>query len=150
VILGAALCVTTVLGMGMFWPALLPRYPLDPPTPPLLKGTTGTGGWSTGGCPPDGSFPTAGQEARSPELEARLKEQFPAGTPAIDLSRALLAQGFSPIENCPNDASISRVTFRQTGGGLFGPYPAFSLVAWKSDASGKVVWTKGTVAYTGP
>ncbi len=31
-----------------------------------------------------------------------------------------------------------------------GPFPVFALVAWKSNATGRTLWIKGFVGYTGP
>jgi hypothetical protein len=66
------------------------------------------------------------------------------------LKRALSSQGFTDPNKCETDSSITRIIFRQRGGGLFGPYPAFAVVAWKTDAQGRVVWTKSMIAFTGP
>ena len=89
-------------------------------------------------------------EARSPEVESRLADQFPPGTPEEDLKASLANQGFRPALACDNDPSIHRATFSQRGGGFYGPYPAYAEVAWKVDADGKIVWTKAVVLYTGP
>src|SRR5262249_3502379 len=142
--------IATMIGVtsGVRW--LFAGVALTPPTPPLLENAHAAGGWWSGGCPPQAEFEKGSDEAKSPELEDRLRMQFPPGTPANLLTRALLSQGFSLIEDCPNDSSIKRATFSQDGGGFFGPYPAFAIVAWKMDAEDQIVWTKGAVAYTGP
>ena len=127
--------------------------PLNPPTPELLKGVRGKGGWWNGGCPDrpeDARIRGNTPEARSSELEARLGERFPLGSDAANIGPALVQLGFKPEPPCGNDQSIQRATFRQSGGsGLTGPYPMFATIAWRADAAGKVEWFKANVAYTG-
>lgn len=124
---------------------------LSPETPPLLNGVTaGGGGWWNGGCPQSESAPAGMSEALSPELTARLKEAFPAGGSAINLENALRQQGFGKVTPCDEEPSVRTSIFRQTGGGFFGPYPIFAVVAWKQDEEGRILWTKGHVAFTGP
>ena len=151
ILIVAILVVAVGVTIGVRW---LDRefagVPLTPPTPPLLENARAAGGWWSGGCPPKDEFEKASEEAKSPEVEDRLRMQFPPGTPANLLRSALLLQGFSFIDDCPNDLSIKRATFQQNGGGFFGPYPAFAIVAWKIDGEDRIIWTKGTVAYTGP
>ena len=126
--------------------------PLKPPTPPLLENASATGGWGGIGCPRGPSDPPLREmsEARSPEVEDRLTRRFPPGTPEAQLKRALVSQHFQMIGSCEADTSIHRATFSQTGGGFYGPYPAWAVVAWKIDAAEKIVWTKADVEYTGP
>jgi hypothetical protein len=133
-----------------YWVVFGPATRVDPPTPPLLQDATATGGWSSGGCPPTYEFEKTADESKSPEIVSRLKAQYPPGTPSKVLVDALLAQHFTVIARCSNDASIKRAIFRQTGGGFFGPYPAFANVAWKVDANDRIVWTKAAISYTGP
>ena len=124
--------------------------PLEPPTPPLLVNVSGRGGWWEGGCPPrDSADPS--QEALSPELTARLAQQFPAGSDAALLERALRSQGFRIRGRpCPTAPAIRLAEFRQRGGGFSGPYPIFAHVAWEQDDGGRLVWAKGHVQFTGP
>ena len=103
-----------------------------------------------GGCPPANEAERqlmAGPEAISPELNERLIAQFPQGTPATKLVSALLSQGFAQTAPCASDATIHHAVFR--GGGHF-LIETWAEVAWKQDAYGRIVWTKGFVAYTGP
>jgi hypothetical protein len=127
---------------------------LIPPTPPILSGASAGGGWSLAGCPPanntERSLMRGGPEALSPQLDERLNARFPAGASGAGLESFLRSQGFVTLGFCANDSSIERMQFRQTGGGFYGPYPAFALVAWKVDDRGRVTWIKGYVAYTGP
>jgi hypothetical protein len=124
---------------------------LTPPTPPLLKDAQAGSGWNSGGCPAhpyDAAF-IKGPEARSPNVEGRLAQQFPPGTPEQKLVLALQRQGFELAQPCDNDDQIHRAVFRQNGGGLWWPYPMFATIAWKVDERGRIVWTKAFVAYAG-
>jgi hypothetical protein len=127
---------------------------LQPPTPPLLRNAFARGGWWSGGCPPTNEIEQKGLtrlgEALSPELDQRLRTRFPPGSAAGGLERYLRSQGFDQLQRCVNDPSISQMDFIQTGGGFYGPYPMFAEVAWKQDGAGRIVWTKGYVAFTGP
>lgn len=127
--------------------------PLKPATPALLQDATASGGgWWRGDCPANLTDVTVRQagEIRSPTIDARLLAKFPPGTSASALSHELLAEGFTMVGPCADDASIEQAEFRQQGGGLFGPYPAYAQVHWKVDKSGHVVWARGWIAYTGP
>src|SRR5438093_13756677 len=82
--------------------------------PPLLRGATASGGWY-GACPPANESQAAAQahgEAISPELDARLKEQFPPGTEESKIVRVLGEQGFAPSKECEGDHSIRYSQFR--------------------------------------
>lgn len=126
---------------------------VSPPTPPLLTDVTARGGWWNGGCPArnanEARLYDPSQEALSPELTARLQRQFPVGSNARQLERALRGQGFGPGETCANAPAVRNTQFRQSGGGFFGPYPIYASVAWE-ERNGRIVWTKGSVAFTGP
>jgi len=124
---------------------------LTPATPPLLQGADVVGSWDSHGCPAHANDLSAKYtEAHSPRMEERLARDFPAGTPESVLVVSLTRQGFKPEAACDNDGSIHRASFNQSGGGLFGPYPALSEVAWKVDSRGRIVWTKADVMYIGP
>lgn len=89
------------------------------------------------------------REALSPELTERLAHQFPTGSDAGQLERSLLSQGFRVIRApCPTAPAIHLAEFRQTGGGFFA-YPIFAQVAWEQNDAGRLVWTKGSVTFTG-
>jgi hypothetical protein len=123
---------------------------LTPTTPPLLQGAVASSGWA-GGCPPYASeLAFSSPEAHAVQVEARLARDFPAGTPEQALRTALTGQGFKPEASCDNDPTIHRARFFQSGGGLFGPYPALANVAWKVDADGRIIWTKADLMYVGP
>src|SRR6185437_13140796 len=129
-VLLAGLCAA-ILVVGALGIACRLDSRVQPPTPPLLRDATGHGGWWSGGCPRRTEFGERdADEARSPEIEDRLRKQFPAGSSASELKRALSSQGFTDPNKCETDSSITRMIFRQRGGGLFGPYPAFAVVAW--------------------
>ena len=123
---------------------------LSPPTPPLLQGATASSGRG-GGCPPH-PFEVSARlpDAHAVQVEARLARDFPAGTPEEALRAALMRQGFQPETSCDNDPTIHRARFHQDGGGLFGPYPAFSTIAWKVDGEGRILWTQADLMYIGP
>ena len=122
---------------------------LTPATPPLLRGVTaGHGSWASGGCPPTRFDPPL-PEASSPELAERLRSQFPPGTPSQVLVEDLRGQGFVATSPCENDKSIHRMIFSQEGGSILPPFPVSAAVAWKEDAAGRIVWTKGQVEFTG-
>jgi hypothetical protein len=121
--------------------------PLEPPTPPLL---VGAGGTRTrvhhSGCPPWDAY-----DLRNPgSIEERVERAFPAGTPQFQLVNSLSRQGFKIEPTCVSDPTIAHATFNQSGGGFYGPYPAFSEVTWKVDRTGRVIWASGYVTYTGP
>lgn len=128
--------------------------PLTPPTPPLLQNVSAAGGWWNGGCPPrdatEAQLFEPSREALSPELMSRLKRQFPAGSDANRLVRSLTEQGFSVHRPCEGLPAIQLGEFRQKGGGFYGPYPVWAQIAWEQDSAGRIMWTKGTVAFTGP
>jgi hypothetical protein len=124
--------------------------PLKPPTPPLLDNAHAGDQFV---CPPRSAADeiiARPPQMGSPEVEARLARQFPAGTDEKRLITMLRAQGFAPTQECDNDPTIHGATFQQGGGGFWGPYPVYADIAWKVDDAGKIVWTKANVAYTGP
>jgi hypothetical protein len=146
-----AFSLVIIAGLTMVAFAVFAGEGLAPPTPSLLKDAQAKGGWDSGGCPAhpnEAAFAKDG-EAISPNVEKRLVQQFPAGTPEQELVLALQRQGFELIPPCDNDIQIHRAVFRQKGGGILGPYPMFANIAWKIDELGRVVWTKAFVAYTG-
>lgn len=144
--------LSAVLAAIVVWLYLIVRgEPLKPETPPLLIGAHATGGSSNGWCPPDDEdFPGSQPETGSPEIERRLAKGFPPGSSEAALVQYLHGQGFKRMAPCANDPSIRRANFFQhSGGGLFGPYPAFAVVGWKVDADGRVVWTRAEISFTG-
>ena len=120
--------------------------PLKPPTPPLL---VGAGSMRArvhhSGCPPWGDY-----DLQNPgSIEDRVEQTFPAGTPQTEVVSSLRRQGFKVEPACASDPAVTFATFRQSGGGLYGPYPASAVVTWKVDPKGRVIWASGWVAYTG-
>jgi hypothetical protein len=126
---------------------------LTPPTPPLLENVKAAGGWWNGGCPPrdatEAELFEPSREALSPQLMERLTRQFPVGSDASRLERGLAEQGFSLRLPCDGLRGIRLGEFRQTGGGFLA-YPIWAQIAWEQDDAGRIMWTKGTVSFTGP
>ena len=79
----------------------------------------------------------------------RLRRQFPTGSNASLLERRLRQEGFSFRLPCEGLPAIHLGEFRQSGGGLHGPYPMFAQIAWEQDDAGRIIWVKGTVSFTG-
>jgi hypothetical protein len=114
--------------------------------PPILEGASAAGGWASG-CPQPADWPKS-PEALSPEFDARLKQRFPPGTPAKELTAELGQWAFTISESCQDDPTIKMAHFRETEGRvLFMPMTA--SVYWKVDAGGRITWTKGFVAFAG-
>ncbi|MNI65329.1 hypothetical protein D3C73_1208300 [compost metagenome] len=122
---------------------------LSPPTPPLLKAATSTGG-AIFSCEDFQMFRVTPESAsHSPEIDQRLRQSFPAGTPALDLRRSLVRQGFALQGACVADRSIQWAKFRQQGGNGITVFPAFSTVYWKEDDAGNIEWATGDIHFTG-
>lgn len=88
------------------------------------------------------------QLAVSPEVEQRLRDQFPPGSDDQRLISSLTAQGFSLVKPCETDQTIQRASFFQKGTGIL-PYDIFASVYWKIDDQRHIIWTKGFVSYSG-
>lgn len=91
------------------------------PVPPLLQGASGTGAGSA--CPFEGGanlaeLKAAGRLRTSPELDTRLRTQFPSGSDAERLVSAITTQGFELRDSCNYDRSIHVATFFRKGIGL--------------------------------
>ncbi len=122
-----------------------PRF--YPPAPPLLEHVTAVSGWF-GGCPPRNVQEAAERartgEALSPELNQKLALQFPPGSSADSLAKALSKQGFAPGEACENDPTIRRATFRGPIRGSI--FDINAEIYWKAEGD-TLVWTKGFVFF---
>ena len=148
--IGAAVIATSAavyVAFNPYVPLILSAKPLKPPTPPLLMGA---GSMRTrvhhSGCPPWDAY-----DLDNPgSIEDRVERTFPAGTPQKEVVSSLSRQGFKIVAACASDPTITYATFSQSGGGLYGPYPAYADVTWKVDRMGRVIWASGWVAYTGP
>jgi hypothetical protein len=119
-----------------------------PPFPPLLRNADSRGGYGSA-CPAESEGGRAWQAknlAVSPQVEQRLRNQFPPGTPEHSLVTALSAQGFTMLPPCETDASVHRADFVQKGGSLLW-FSGTGEVFWKVDGDGKIVWTHGMVSY---
>ncbi|MFY9260561.1 MAG: hypothetical protein WAO71_08650 [Gallionella sp.] len=122
------------------------------PLPPLLKKATAGSGWSSA-CPPKNEkerqmIESSGKLAVSPQVEQRLRDEFPSGSNDELLIAALLAQNFKLGKPCDTDPTIQRASFFQKGTGLL-PYSTIATVYWKVDEQRRIVWTKGFVSYSG-
>lgn len=140
----AALVLVAGLLLALFWP------PWPPVLPPLLRGATAGGGW-LGACPatPDEARERARSPlAISPELDARLRQRFPPGSDEDRLVAELRHEGFGEPSVC-QDASVRFARFQQRGGGMLW-FPMWAAAYWKVDDAGRIVWTRGFVAFTGP
>jgi hypothetical protein len=112
-------------------------------TPEILQGVTASGGY-WGACPR-----TPEQQrlplALSPEFNARLASRFPPGSSEQTLVGALAAMRFRSMGRCDEDESIRIFRFDKRRGGIV---DVTAAVYWKADSQGKILWTKGFVAYT--
>ncbi len=120
--------------------------------PPLLQKTKAGGGWDSA-CPPRNEkerkmIEMVGRLAVSPEVEQRLRDEFPPGSSDDRLVAVLTAQGFKLIEPCETDQTIQRASFFQKGTGII-PYDVNATVYWKIDNQRRVIWTKGFLSYSG-
>ena len=57
----------------------------------------------------------------------------------------MAAAGFRSIGRCDQDESIRIFRFDKRGSGIV---DVTAVVYWKADSQGKILWTKGFVAYT--
>ena len=118
--------------------------------PPLLRGATTTGGSNLlceGGNEPGAKPETA---SHSPEIVARLRASYRPGSSASQLRSNLLRQGFTIHNGCSTDRSVSWAEFRQKAtNGLDTYTAAFGTVYWRQDATGRLLWATGDIAYTG-
>jgi len=74
------------------------------------------------------------------------RQQFPPGSNADSLVRALTAQGFKLTGPCENDSTIHRAGFGgPTRGSIF---ETRAEIYWKTEGD-TVVWTKGFVMFVG-
>jgi len=125
--------------------AIFTATPLRPPTPPILRGAARLPTRTHGsGCPPWDPI-----ELRNPG-GIDVGRAFPPGTPQGALVTSLRRQGFKIERACTSDPTIRYAEFTQSGGGFYGPYPANSVITWKTDPVGRLAWVSGWVAYTGP
>ena len=111
--------------------------------PALLKHASARSGYGSA-CP----FWPAGAQgtplATSPEVNARLEQRFPPGTPAKDLVDEVVREGFVIGPKCQVDPSISSAYYNGPSGGL---WEMNGRIEWKTDTAGRIVWAIGFVSY---
>jgi hypothetical protein len=121
------------------------------PLPPLLHKATAGGGWASA-CPPrsenERKMIETSRLAVSPEVEQRLRDEFPPGSDEDRLIAVLTAQGFKLVAPCETDQTIQRAQFFRKGTGFL-PYSTSATIYWKIDVQRRIVWTKGFVSYSG-
>lgn len=108
----------------------------------ILKDVTAGGGYW-------GACPRSQEEQRhplalSPEFNARLASRFSPGTPEKTLTDALAAMGFGSVGTCEQDRTVRIFRFDKRRSGLA---EVTAEVYWQVDSGGKILWTKGFVAY---
>jgi hypothetical protein len=113
--------------------------------PEILRGATDPGG--SGTVCPHARLPQLQRSplGLSPEFNERLARQFPPGSDEQKLVGTLTAVGFQSIGTCEEDKSIRILRFDRRDDVFPG---VTAWVYWKDDSRGKILWTKGFVAYT--
>ena len=121
----------------------------DDALPAILRGASAGGGYSSA-CPARNAKEAESirKLAISPEFNQRLLDAFPPGTHEETLTNFLSKHRFSFHGSCDTNPHIRRASFAQKGKGFLA-YDTHAQVFWEVDADGKVVWTKGFVAFTG-
>jgi len=115
--------------------------------PEILRGVSAGGGY-WGACPSPQWAPKQDELAISPEFNDRLATRYPPGSAEIRLLEDLTREGFKDSGHCESEPAIRIMAFHADGIGLL--VSAITAQAyWQSDAQGRIVWTKGFVAYTG-
>ena len=118
--------------------------------PPLLRHLEAHGGWGDA-CPvpPKLKVEVAREGlADAPELDRRLKAEFPPGTAEIELVTNLQKIGFRPTGSCKDDGTIHIARYDQPPQpDVFLFFTMTATIYWKIDENDKVVWSKGFVVY---
>jgi hypothetical protein len=121
--------------------------------PELVQGAHSTGGenYLCGPYPRGvkyGDISTTPETAsHSPEINSRLHERFPPGSPSAALRRLLVEEGFQLRGACPPDGRTQFASYAQSGGsGL--DQRIFATVYWKTDSHDKLVWSSGNIENT--
>ena len=145
IIIGVVAAVASVSGCSV----MLLRALSGDPLPVLLQNLKASGGiWD--GCPANSSYEAHLQanfpSAESPELNSRLRKQFPVGSDDVLIIDGLKQQGFRSFSVCASDKSVKEADFKQVNGLT----PARSSVYWKVDKFHHIEWTRGFIAYDGP
>ena len=86
--------------------------------------------------------------ADTPELDRRLKAEFPPGTAETELVTNLQKIGFGAIVSCKDDVTIHIARYDQPPQpDVFLFFPMTATIYWKVDENNKVAWSKGFVMY---
>jgi hypothetical protein len=110
------------------------RWPRSSALPPLLIGANaGFGRWN--GCGGSG-------DGVSPELDKRIRDEFPPGSSEADLVATLKDQRFGPPTPCQGNTSVRHSHFVQPKDA-----PIDANVYWRVDDANKIVWTHGFVFF---
>jgi hypothetical protein len=133
------LLVLVVLAALSIWAVAACRDQL----PPLVRGTTAVGGRGDA-CPHQDDHEVL---ALSPELNQRLRDEFPPGSREDRLIATLIEQGFTidsgrgDDQACKNDKSVHGADFYR----VLWIGTKSAVVYWKTDQHGNLLWTKGFV-----
>jgi hypothetical protein len=133
------LWISALVAIGACAAVVYTRLPSfrAPPLPPLLAGAkAGYGNWD--GC--------AAGDGVSPDLEKRLRDQFPPGSSDVPLVAALEIQGFATPSLC-GPYSTARyacyVGLKDSATGKPIPNDVSACVYWKVDDANRIIWTHG-------
>ncbi len=143
--LGAAVAISSLTACRAHFPEL----------PPLLRKLP-AGGDSQGACPSanervrqiEERGRANAQASVSQEFPRRLTEAFPPGSGEDRLVAELMTMGFQVLAPCQTDSSIRTAQFDEKPSGV--SFPLLAIVYWKVDDHKRVIWTRGSIFYTGP
>ena len=144
--LASVLVVLGACGAAAYWLCsrlFRPRQPL----PSLLKGASAGFGHPSDLRNQVGSlaWECGSTEPVSPELEQRLREQFPPGSSETSLVAALRDQGFTTPSACSASSSV-QIRFSRFVTPKDSPMYV-SSISWGVDDKGQIVWTHGFVFF---
>ena len=138
------LAILGACGAGVYGVVSSRPAPVTLPPPPLLAGAGGGfGNFSECSERVGGACPGV-----SPELERRLYQRFPAGSPEAALVTVLTEQGFEAPTAFPRNPSVHFASYSPPPSDS-GPSPAsvYATVYWKVDDQGGIVWMHGYVRW---
>jgi hypothetical protein len=122
-------------GAGVYW--VTTWFPSLGPLPPLLEGASSRG--EMDGCR---DIVTG----VSPQLDERLRDQFPPGSSETALVSALKDQGFDAPAPCRGNPLMRSSGFSRSAKPEQRPIMTAS-VYWRVDDADKIVWTHGFVFF---